>query len=224
MTASTSIAEVSACTARLHRTYNARVNLGCICPTAQEAAKRYYKRQRCGLLPQRMTDGAGTRRRVQGLAADGFSSRMIAATADRSHSRIKLLYLPEHATQVTIEIAEAIRAATAVLAAQPAPRGTYATRLRRYAEKAGWWPLDAWYCIDTDPEPSTVDEITVMHAVAGDLRWSQLDQPERILVVAELAGRRWNDMRIANWLHANNSSVARARNQAGIPAVRRRSA
>lgn len=217
--ASVPTAETSACTARLHRTYNARIHLGCICPTAKEAAKRYYKRQRCGLLPPRMTDGTGTRRRVQGLACGGFTARQIAVTAGRSHVRVKLLYLPDHTREVTIEVAQAIRSAVGILGRQPAPRGTYATRVRRYAEKAGWWPLDAWNCIDTDPEPSTVDEITVMHAVAGYLRWDQLTEQDQRLVVQDLTGRDWSDVRIAEWLATNHSRIARARNRLEIPAV-----
>lgn len=136
-----------------------------------------------------------------------------AVGCDRRHLRRLLV-----AEQVTVEMERAVRAVE-WMAWEPAPQSLGATFARRNAAERGWWPIDAWYDIDTDPDPSTVDEVTVMHAVAGFFRWGQLTDHDRQLVVAELSGRRWSDVRIAEHLGTSHSRVARVRSQLGIPAT-----
>lgn len=136
-----------------------------------------------------------------------------AVGCDRRHLRRLLA-----AKQVTVEIENAVRAVE-WMAWKPAPPSLGATFVRRNAAERGWWPIDAWHCIDTDPEPSTVDEIAVMHAVAGYLRWDQLGEQEQHLVVQELTGRGWSNVRIAEHLSTNHSRIARARSRLAVPAV-----
>lgn len=208
--------EIPECAAQVHRTPWARHKRGCICPSGKTAATQYRKQWLAGVNPPHMIDGQGTRRRMQGLAARGFTSARIGTEIGRSKRRTFELYT---AGQVTTEVAGLVAEATIRLAALPTPEGRDANYVRNYASKQGWWPLDAWYDIDTDPDPSTVDEITVMHAVAGFFRWGQLTDHDRQLVVAELSGRRWSDVRIAEHLGTSHSRVARVRSQLGIPAT-----
>lgn len=208
---SATVPEIPTCTARLHRTHNARYKFNCVCPAAQEHASRYNRLRRLKQLPPRTVDGTGTRRRVQGLMALGHTAVQVADAAARSHVRVKLLFTLEHTRQVTAEIAEAIRYTAQVLGGQPRPAGWVADRARRYAEKRGWWPLDFWDDIDNDPEPGPVEDgvdgIAVMHAVAGDMYWDQLGPQEKRLVVAELDRRGYLLPRMAVQLRATEASV-----------------
>lgn len=208
-------AAVPECAADRHGTHHARYRLGCVCPFTKDAAYRYRKAIRTGHHVPRLRPSTGTRRRVQAMAVAGRTGNEIAHAVgcDRRHLRRLLT-----AEQVTVEMERAVRAVE-WMAWEPAPPSLGATFARKNAAERGWWPIDAWHCVDTDPEPSTVDEITVMHAVAGYLRWDQLREQEQRLVVQELGGRGWSDVRIAEHLSTNHSRVARARNRLGVPAV-----
>lgn len=211
----TTSAEIPECTARFHGTREAVYRQNCVCPGARRVAHRYDKLQKTGRLPKYLVDGTGTRRRLQAYALNGWTVEQIGNAIGCARNNVVKLCRTE---QVTVEMAQAVRAVE-WMATVPPPAGRSATYASRHAAKAGWWPLDAWFNPDTDPEPSTVDEITVMHAVAGYLRWDQLGEQEQRLVVQELGGRGWSDVRIAEHLSTNHSRVARARNRLGVPAV-----
>jgi hypothetical protein len=131
----------------------------------------------------------------------------IADAAARSHVRVKLLLTEEHTRQVTAEVAEAIRYTAQALGTRPAPAGWVADRARRHAETRGWWPLDFWDDIDNDsdpePVPDGVDEIAVMHALAGDMRlyWKRrsLGRPEVRLVDATGSMRILRALTLNGW-------------------------
>lgn len=61
------------CVARWHGTASAYVRAGCRCPHAREARRKYEKRRREGRLPPVFVDGLPTTRRLQALAALGWS-------------------------------------------------------------------------------------------------------------------------------------------------------
>lgn len=215
------VAEIDDCTARWHRTYSAHRRHGCSCPSANAARRRYDKQIRTGLVQQKVVDGIGTQRRLRGLAVDGFTAgQILEITSKFGCFRINEIYTKPNC-RVRVETEHAVRVAVAVLSQRPRPAGWVADRVRTKAAQRGWWPLDAWFRIDHDPEPSTVDEITVMHAVAGDFRWDQLGEQEQALVVRELRARQWSDVRIAEHLRTSHSHIARARGRVGIPAVPR---
>lgn len=211
----TTSAEIPECTARFHGTREAVYRQNCVCPGARRVAHRYDKLQKMGRLPKYLVDGTGTRRRLQAYALNGWTVEQIGNAIGCARNNVVKLCRTE---QVTAEIAQAVRAVE-WMATVPPPAGRSATYARKHAAKAGWWPLDAWFNPDTDPEPPTVDETSVMHAVAGDLRWDQLGEQEQHLAVAELTGRGWSDTRIAELLRTSHSRVARARNQLGIASV-----
>lgn len=209
------MAETPACTARSHGTNHAFRHRGCTCPGIAQTAYLYNKRQKAGMIPPRVIDSRGARRRVQAMALQGHTFLEISAASGCEPRTIARLF---KSNAVTVQVAAAVKAIEWMVWTPAAP-GRNATYARRAAERNGYWPLDAWFDPDTDPEPSTVDEVTVMHAVAGYLRWDQLDEQEQHQVVAELSGRGWSDVRIAEHLRTNHSRVARARNRIGIPAV-----
>jgi hypothetical protein len=223
---SATVPEIPTCTARLHRTHNAKYKFNCVCPAAEKHASYYNELRRRGQLPPRMVDGTGTRRRVQGLVAIGYTAVQIADAAARSHVRVKLLLTEEHTRQVTAEVAEAIRYTAQALGTRPAPAGWVADRARRHAETRGWWPLDFWDDIDNDPDPEPVpdgvDEIAVMHALAGDMHWQQLGPLERRTVVAEMRQRGISISDIAVRLRGSLGSVNAACDAMRAPRDRRR--
>lgn len=163
-----------------------------------------------------MLPATGTRRRLQGLFTEGFTRDQVAAELEVTVREVDYLL---RRTVVTAALAATVAEVCHLLMNGPPPSGRPAVRARTIARNRGWWPLDAWFDIDNDPDPSTVNEITVMHAVAGYLRWDQLDEQEQHQAVTELSGRGWSDVRIAEHLRTSHSRVARARNRLQIPAV-----
>lgn len=210
---STTTAEIPECTARRHGTRNARYEHGCCCPTGKLEAFRYDKASRHGQLPAYLIDATGTRRRLQAYALNGWTVEQIgnAIGCARNHV-VKLCRAP----QVTVERAQAVRAAEWMATTRP-PASRSATYARKHAAKAGWWPLDAWFDIDRDPEPTSADEITLMHAVAGDFRWGQLTEQDRRAAVQTLVGRGLSDTLVADRLNTNSATVGRLRQRLGLP-------
>jgi hypothetical protein len=190
----------------------------CWCDEARRLRLRRGKEYRWGIADRRVLPADGMRRRLRGLAAAGFTRDRIAAELGVTRRAVDYLLFgtePTTTAALTLTVAEVCHR----LLAGPPPTGAHAKRAQTLAAKHGWRPIDAWFDIDNDPEPSTVDDIAVMHAVAGDLRWDQLDEPEQHLVVMELTGRGWSDVRIADWLRTSHSRIARARDRLGIRAV-----
>jgi hypothetical protein len=220
------VAEVDTCTARWHCTYSARKRHGCTCPSAKDAKRRYVTHMKAGSLPDKTVDSRGTRRRLQGLAAARFTMpQVLEVTSQFGCYRIKELYWQDR-PRVRVETERAVRKAVEILGAQPEPRGWQADRMRNTAEKRGWWPLDFWDDIDNDsdpePVPDGVDEIAVMHALAGDMHWQQLGPLERRTVVAEMRQRGISISDIAVWLRGSLGSVNAACDVMRAPRDRRR--
>ncbi len=189
------------------------------CEAARRLQARRAKEYRCGVADQRMLPATGTVRRLQGLCAEGFTRDQVAAELGVTVREVDHLL---HRTVVTAALALTVAEVCQVLMTGMPPSGRPAVRARTIARNRGWWPLDAWFDIDADPDPSTVDEITVMHAVAGYFRWGQLGEQEQHLVVGELTGRGWSDVRIGEHLATTHSRIAAARRRLGIAACRTR--
>ncbi|ALJ22081.1 hypothetical protein AOA12_20180 [Microbacterium sp. No. 7] len=92
-------------------------------------------------------DATGTRRRIQGLAAQGWT---LTALGQRIGKDAQQMWSWTHANLVTVAIHELIKELYDELEVAPPPEGPYAVRARRMAVKHGWVPGLCWDDID-DP-------------------------------------------------------------------------
>lgn len=148
--------------------------LGCRQECCTHAHTRYMKLYRLGRTPK-LVDSTGTVRRIQALAALGWSSADIGARCGRGREWARMV---GRSASVTVRTAQLISAAYDELSMRLAP-GDYAARLRREAAEKGWAPPLAWDddAID-DPAASPhfgaqsgrgdVDEVAVLRRLAGD--------------------------------------------------------
>jgi len=135
--------EDKTCTAERHGTLTAYHVYHCRCPLSCSRATRHDKNYRARVLhsgPQ-LVDVTGSRRRLQALAALGYSAREIGDQAGLHGNRVKQILRMQN--RVHIDTAEAIRAAYAVLADRQ-PTGRYALKVRRWAAAQGWLPPIWW--------------------------------------------------------------------------------
>lgn len=149
------------------------------------------------VIDKRLIDATPTHRRIQALAAIGWSlaeqSRRLGR--DRHFADVIL-----GQRRVTAGTAREVGRLYDLLSGQPR-RGNLADRTRAYAASRGWVPPAAWDNIDDpDEQPQlggghddTVDEVLVRRAVHGRAPIDRLNSAERV----ELA-RQWRQWRISN--------------------------
>lgn len=197
----------------------------CRCPTGREAFRLYRKRHREGRLGPLLVDATGTRRRLQGLMADGYSTQQIATEMGLCDaSRVHQIF---RSTMVRRSTATAATQLVERLGDRP---GTSERAVRR-AAKLGYVPLWAWtHTTIEDPEAQpqldpgeTVDEIAIERAMRGER--VQLNAAEFGEAVARLASAPLfhTDTRMATLLHRGEPKIVAARDAAGIPRNRRAS-
>jgi hypothetical protein len=128
------------------------------------------------LAPSAVIDGTGTRRRLQGLVASGWSQAALAARLGWTPGNFGTLI---HADRVLVRTAGAVGAVFDELGLVAPPAGTphrraSVTRARRHAEARGWAPPLAW-------DDGSIDDPA---AFPGD--WRRLERRTRRTVdVAE---------------------------------------
>lgn len=144
---------------------------GCRCVECREAHRLYRKRLREGRQPSAKVSSLGTARRLQALAAIGYSFRDVAARLSIAPTRVGYLARPGDAF-VLRETAVQVAVLFERLAAVPGQSKYTVAVARRH----GWLPPLAWDAID-DPEaaPDTgqvVDEVpdpvAVERALSGE--------------------------------------------------------
>ncbi|MCZ2849817.1 helix-turn-helix domain containing protein [Modestobacter sp. VKM Ac-2978] len=173
--------------------------------------------------PHSRFDATGTRRRLQALAAIGWSPELLAAELDR---RTSSLQRSMTSPSVTARTARDVAALYERLENTPPPRATRrqcaaAEASQAHAVARGWLPPMAWDDIDTDAPPRSdaprlptddVDEIAVERAMAGDgIQYAGLTPAEQTQVVHRLTERGRSLRDIAAQLATTKRTVSRHR-------------
>ena len=205
----------------------------CRCPECRAANRdwhRHYRRiaaeRRWGARPSAWTSSVGTVRRLQALAAMGWSASEVARRLGVTDSAIFLLRATRGG-RVLASTADRVAALYRDLADKP-PTGNAIVRTKRWAERNGWRPPIAWDddTID-DPDaqpyagaPVELDEIAVERYVAGTLKHREFQRYSLELVEAIriLAGRRLTDAQIGDRVGVNKRRIQGLRTEHGIPA------
>ncbi|MCZ2812017.1 helix-turn-helix domain containing protein [Modestobacter sp. VKM Ac-2979] len=173
--------------------------------------------------PHSRVDATGTRRRLQALAAIGWSPELLAAELDRRTSSLRRSMT---SPSVTARTARDVAALYERLSNTAPPRDTSkqcaaVDASRSHATARRWLPPMAWDDIDTDAPPrmapaqlptDDVDEIAVERAMAGDgVHYADLTAAEQDQVVHRLTehGRSIRD--IAAQLATTKRTVSRHR-------------
>jgi hypothetical protein len=178
--------ETVECGARHCGTAHGYRHHGCRCEAARHANavehQRYLlRRSREGML---LIDATGVRRRLQALAALGWSYRNIAAASALHNSDVLRLI---HANVAHKDSAAKVAAVYDRLSMRAPRPSSGTTRARQAALRKGWLPPLAWddETID-DPaaqpltgEPVEIDEVAVQRAISGD-RPATLERAELI--------------------------------------------
>lgn len=170
-------------------------------------------------------DGRGARRRLQALAARGWSRAELARRLGRCPSSLaRTMTTPT----VTVRTDRDVRALYQQLWAVPPPgltarEASRASRIRAHAAARGWAPPLAWDDIDSDPQPSAVrdqstatvqsiDDVAVERAVStGDVPLTELTASEQIEAIHRLTGEGQSLRDIAKRLHTSARTVSRRR-------------
>jgi len=182
------------CSAPRHGTAAAYTQVGCRCPEAREERRIREKRRRYGRDGGHTSvPGLGTARRVQALAAIGWTfaeigSRFPEPVGDRAVQ--KLIY--HHDRRVHVATANRIALIYAELSGRPGPSPI--TRARAAAR--GWPPPLAWDDIDDPTETPNlggdgdvcVDETAIERALAGDRVRLTRDEKQHAVHVAARRG------------------------------------
>lgn len=127
------------CTAGKHGDHNAYMVDDCRCPEARESYRLYRKQLREDRRPAALVDKTGTVRRLQALAAIGWSPHDLAERLDCRYTQVQQLRGSER-PRVQRQIAEKVAAIYEEL--QGTPGGN--EKARAWAEKLGWAAPLAW--------------------------------------------------------------------------------
>jgi len=176
-----------------------------------------------------LLSAAGTRRRLEGLAAVGWP---LALLDDLLGLPINTLSQWRRRRRVTAAHARRVRAVFDDLSMQPGPSRV----ARRRARSAGWLPPLAWDDEDLDnpqahpwleggtgSEPgrgggeTILDEVAVELAMAGD--HPRMTSAEALAAALRLAAAGVSDGQIGDRVGVSSRTVARWRGRAGCPSV-----
>lgn len=203
---------------------------GCRCRPCRDAAARYerYRQYRRAQGRPLHHHPCAVQRRVQALAAMGWTVRAIARDAGVAESALWRSY-SGNVRWVADSTYQRVRAAYDRLSMVHGP----STRARRHAERNGWPPPLAWDndadLDDPDAGPACpprplghrhVDRVVVALAVTGQTPPRPLTNAEREAAVRRLAGRH-ADSEIATRIRATVRTVLRIRTRLGLPAADR---
>lgn len=163
----------------------------------------------CQLAPSALTDGTGTRRRLQALVCMGWSQYELAGRLGYSAGNFGKVV---HATRVTAATADAVAGLYDQLWDTPPPqtdtRGRAAVgRAKHRAQERGWLPPLAWDD-DTIDDPTAapdtgrgggpvVDEVAIEQALTGRrvvLTKAELNVAIRVATDRQLSARRIGEL------------------------------
>lgn len=116
----------------------------CKCIACREANRIYQKRLREGRSVPGFVDPTGTARRIQGLAAYGYTLNELAGRLGVADSWLHQLARPERSKGVLRRTAQQIEALYDELTALPPPTGRSAAHARTAAARNGWVSPWAW--------------------------------------------------------------------------------
>lgn len=166
-------------------------------------------------------DATGTRRRLQALAAIGWSTPTLATELGRTPSSVKRTMT---ADRVLASTADLVRNLYEQLCLSLPPETTpeqaaAATTARVSAQADGWLPPLAWDDIDRDEKvphaptcPRDIDQIAVDRAVSGDgIRLRDLTNAEQTEAIRMLTERGKSIRDIAEQLATTTRTVSRRR-------------
>lgn len=113
----------------------------CRCDKGRAAHRHQSKLRQRGLAPTRFVSSVGTRRRIEGLLALGWTGAHIAAAGGMARTkRPSQIGADRRCTRVTVETALAVRRAVAKLGGTPGP----SANTRGQARRLGYVSLWAW--------------------------------------------------------------------------------
>jgi hypothetical protein len=148
---STTPIDRSQCKGSRHGDYSA-YRLGCRCPDARNDDRIYRKRRREGRHPARMIDATGTARRLQALAAIGWSTTELGPHLD-AHPNLVQRW---RSGNRPVNRANAIKVAALYRELQGTPGPSDVTRAR--AQSFGWVPPHLWEDVDIDDPNARPEE------------------------------------------------------------------
>jgi hypothetical protein len=208
-----------ACTAQWHGTESA-YTYGCRCPHAREARRVNGKRRRQGRHTSPFVDATGTARRLQALAAIGWSYNELAARLGWPWRYIQRL---AKKSRPTVERRTAQRVADVYrdLSARPGP-----SKLTRSVSAAkGWHTPIAWHNIDDpDEQPDVrtaevpddqVDEIAVRYATQGKVTYGRLRPIDREEAYRQMVAAGMGSGTIQDRLRISSTTLRRLADTAG---------
>jgi hypothetical protein len=219
----------------VHGTYTAYNADGCRCLECRVGHGTYRQNRRRMMAYGRwkpFVDPAGSMRRLQALAAIGWSIAYVAPLTGRSPEEVRRISRGEH-TKLLRPTADAIRRVYDELSMTPRPtKGSNGSvqKIINKARQEGWPPPLAWDdesiddpdaspCVDVT-EDDELDEIAVERLMGGTLR--RADQPEafrreRIEAVRRLAALGMGDGEIACRVDISPAGVFKIRLRNDIP-------
>lgn len=164
----------------------------------------------------------GASRRLQALAAIGYTTSMLA-DENLPESSLNSIRAGRQ-QQVRSSTDAAIRGLFDRLSLTPAPDSVSSRRALRYARVYGWFPPAAWDDIDDPDEqpqlstdgPSGVDEAAVYRRMAGDRR-IKLNRAETVLLVETMTGRGVSEKQIEEITGVNAHRVKTWKRKADAP-------
>jgi hypothetical protein len=171
---------MSTCATKRHDTMSA-YRQGCRCPAAREAWRLYRKRGRHGTREPLVVNSLGTARRLQALAALGWTLADLGTELGYNKSMVGHLQTRRH-KQILKSTADRVTAAFNRLSMQVGG----SDKTRRRAVREGWPPPLAWNDDIDDPRArpagsaarGVVDEVLVSEALAGRRGERQLNRAE----------------------------------------------
>lgn len=172
------------------------------------------------LAPAALIDGTGTRRRIQGLIARGWTNRELAAEAGISWPG---LYRVLRAERVQVSTYRLMVEVHSRLWDREPPQDTpkqrrWVAASKRRAVENGWVPSSAWDDIDDPddvphiPEAETglVDEVAVRRVISGHADPSVLTQAERLAALRRMVGQGDSVKKAATTLRMGYDSARKA--------------
>lgn len=202
----------SSCAGTRHGDMTAYTRYGCRCPDARVDTRRYVKLGKAGMRAPRLVDGIGTRRRLQALAAIGWTYAEIAARIGKNTPAVQRV-AQGCDPRVRTVTAEAIRRVYEQLSMTPGP----STLVRGYATRHGWPPPLAWdddLIDDPDATPNLSSTEPVVDEVAVELVLTRranvtLSEAERLELARRLRSRGRGATELARLLRCDGSRARR---------------